>query len=485
LSSWLRSAARALRRPASARGTTRDGVVALLLGLATLVGGTALEAPFHRMFEDGGKFFIAIADTHLDRGLAFTKGQDWVRNADNPYDWRGPNPRAARPYSHHPPGLGLSLAGLFALFGRSPVFARVATLAMHLAGVLLLILTVRRFAEPRFPFAASFAGLFAGLAPVAGYFGRHVCHEAWVGPPLLLAAAAYLPRLERGGDGTRREDAVVCAGMAVASVFDWPGLYLPPILVLLEGVRGRLFGRLSIAVSLTAVAVTALLLGQIRWSAGSAGLASLFDGAQKRASPGTYQLGLGVWLDKIGDMLCEDFTSALLVAGGLGIAVGGAVLAGRFARRARPVESSDTASHAAPGRGAALDPIAAWVALWLALGTFHVVAFPSGSFVHPYWFWYLLPALATAGGLTLAWLWRRRALLATVGGRLAVAALLFAFACESHGRLNRWYAVASFATGNRWLDRPVPPLLDAACAFCVPGFVRPEPAPGSVSRSGA
>jgi hypothetical protein len=470
------------RDRSSPRGTTPDAIIALLLGLATLVGATALEAPFHRMFEDGGRFFVAVGETHLDRGLAFTKGQDWVRNADNPYDWRGPNPDAARPYSHHPPGLGLALAGLFWLFGRSPVLARLATLAVHLAGILILILTVRRFAEPRFPFAATFAGVFAGLAPIAGYFGRHVCHEAWVGAPLLLATAAYLPRLERGGDGTPREDAVVCAGMAMAAAFDWPGLYLPPILIAIEGLRGRLFGRLSLCLGLTAVVVTALLVAQIAWSAGGSGLASLFDGAQKRVSPETFQLGLGTFLAKTWEMLRENFTHALIAAGGAAIAVGA------LARLRRVVHRGDGfPREATRGRGDALDPIAVWIAVWMALGTFHVIAFPSGSFVHPYWFWYLLPGLATAAGLTLASLWRRRRPLATLAGRLAVAVLLFAFACEAHSRLNHWYAVPTFATGNPWLDRPVPPLVAAACALCVPGFVAPVPAPGTVavSESGA
>jgi hypothetical protein len=445
-------------------GTTRDWMVALVIALAAQMAATALESPFRRMFETGGEFFVAIARTHLDRGLAFTKGQDWVRNSDNPYDWRGPNPEEARPYAHHPPGLGLSLAALFRVLGPAPSVARLATVAMHLTGVLLLVLTVRRFAEPRLPWAAFFTGIFAGVAPVAGFFGRHVCHEAWVVPPLLVAIAAYLPRIERGDGGTRREDATICAGVAVAAFYDWPGLYLPPLLVVLEILRGRPRGRLVRWIVPMSVVVGALLVAQILWATGSAGLASLADGAVKRVSLGTYGLALDAWAVKLGEFFRDDFTGALLllVLGALAAGLGTAVVRWR--------------------RAGTLDSMTVWVGLWLGLGGFHVVAFPSGSFVHPYWLFYLLPAFATAGGLATAWLWRRRAIACCAVGRAVALLALFSFACEAHATLHRWCDVVRFGTGNPVLDRPLPRAVETACQACIPAWRWPplfggEPTP--------
>lgn len=457
-----------------ARGTTRDGMIAAVIALATLLASTALESPFRRMFETGGEFFVAVARTHLDRGLAFTKGQDWVRNSENPYDWRGADPDEARPYAHHPPGLGLSLAALFLVLGDSPPIARLATLAMHLAGVLLLVLTVRRFAEPRLPWAAFFTGVFAAAAPVSAFFGRHVCHEAWVVPPLLLAIAAYLPRIERDDGGTRREDAAICIGIAVATYYDWPGLYLPPLLFGLEILRGRLRGRLAVWLVATSLVVGGLLVAQILWATGSAGLASLADGASKRVSLGTYGLAIGAWAAKVGEFFRDDFTGAVLILTIATILAGSVLLFVRWLHASPALSNVSGAGEPMRPSGApavrTLDPMTVWIGLWLGLGIFHVIAFPSGSFVHPYWLFYLLPAVATAAGLATSWLWRRRAFVRCAAGRTLALFALFSFACESRATLNRWYDVARFSTGNPALDLPLPPRLESACKACIPAW---------------
>lgn len=456
-------------------GITHDVWIALLLMLAAQVSTSALESPFHRMFEGSGGFFQAVARTHLERGLGFTKGQDWVRNADNPYDWAGPEPDEARPYAHHPPGLGLSLALLFRLLEPAPPVARLGTVAMHLSGVLLLLLTVRRFAEPHWPFAALFTGCFAALAPIAGYFGRHVCHEAWVTPGLLLASAAYLPRLERRSDGTRREDLAVCGGVAVAACFGWPGLYLPPLLVCVEALRGRPFGRLSRWLFVSSTLVFLLLVGQIAWAVGLGGLEMLADGARKRVSPGTFDIALVPWIARIASFAREGFTGALLTAAGATVATGTAGALLRL-RLGRPATRDPCPPR--PHRGIDPSPIAVWIGVWLALGTLHVVAFPSGSFIHPYWLWYLLPGLATAGGIALSWLWRRRTGWRTVPGRLLVLLAIVSFTCEARSRLHAWFDVPRLSTGNPLLDRPLPAPVESLCAWCVLPRL-PDPPAGS------
>ena len=107
---------------------------AALLSLAWCFWATALDHPWHLMFESGGQFFSGVARVHVEKGLAFTGGHDWIYNEDNPYSWgAGPDRLEARAYGHHPPAVGLSLAAVFAVFGQSRGAARIATIASHMA----------------------------------------------------------------------------------------------------------------------------------------------------------------------------------------------------------------------------------------------------------------------------------------------------------------------------------------------------------------
>jgi Dolichyl-phosphate-mannose-protein mannosyltransferase len=413
---------------------------ALLLWLALGFWATALDHPWQLMFESGGQFFSGVARVHLDKGLGFTRGHDWIFNEDNPYEWKGSVPLEARAYGHHPPAVGLSLAAVFAVFGQSRTAARGATIVSHLVSLLILLLAVPRWTRSR-PSAAVFAGLVVVLVPMSGFFGRNVSHEAWLMPWVLLAVVAYVRRIERGGDGTRREDALVCAATAVACLYDWPGFYLPPVLVLFEAGRRRPLSRLNLWLVATTVGSAALALGHLLWAA-PGGFELLVSGAQKRVDPAFFGFTWLDWLGRVRDFTVQTYTPAVLVAAGLAV-VGWLV-------------------RAAARRSIAREPAAAFVAIWLAFAAIHIAAFPGGSWVHPYWMFYLMPAIAVSAGVAAATLWDARTPVLRWGLRVVVAAWLVEVLCAAHQILVWWLAVGAHPTGNpfiEWQPGSIPALL--------------------------
>lgn len=406
--------------------------IPVLLWLGWGFWSSALDHPWHLMFESGGQFFSGVARVHLDKGLGFTRGHDWIFNEDNPYSWKGTEPLEARAYGHHPPALGLSLAAIFAAFGSGRAVARTATIVSHLATLLLLVLAVGRWSRGS-PSTALFTGLVVVLVPMSGFFGRNVSHEAWLLPWALVATLAYVRRIERGDDGTLAEDRAVCIGIAVASMYDWPGFYLPPLLVGAEILRRRPLSRLTVRLVLLAVALAALALGHIAWAAPD-GLHLLVSGAGQRVDPNVLGFSRADWIERVIDFTAQTYTPW----------VDGAVFAVVVAWAVRSLA----------GRRWAGGAPAAFVAIWMLFGAIHVVAFPGGSWVHPYWMFYWMPAIAVAAGIGAGALWDARAL---PGGlrwlpRLAVVAWLGDILCLSHATLVWWLAVGAHPTGNPFIE---------------------------------
>jgi hypothetical protein len=79
----------------------------LFLGLMTL----HLAGPWQYRHEDNGAWFSAIARTHLRAGLSATRGQDFFQERAT---------GQLKPYLHHPPLLGLYLAGVSNSLDRIP-----------------------------------------------------------------------------------------------------------------------------------------------------------------------------------------------------------------------------------------------------------------------------------------------------------------------------------------------------------------------------
>lgn len=404
--------------------------IPVLLWLGWGFWSSGLNHPWELMFESGGQFFSGVARVHVEKGLGFTRGQDWIYNSDNPYEWRGPQPDEARPYGHHPPGLGLTLAGVFGLFGQSRAAARTATIVSHLATLLLLMLAAGRWTRGS-PAAVALTGLLVALVPMSGFFGRNVSHEAWVLPWLLLATIVYVRRIERADDGTPAEDAGICAFIAIGALYDWPGFYLPAILVFSEILRRRPFSRLNRALVATTVGIAALVIGHIAWAAPD-GIHLLRSGAEKRVDPSVLGFTRKDWLQRVWDFTTQTYTRQVVWAA---LAAAAAWLLAAAGRRFRGV-----------------GPAGVFVAIWALFGAIHVVAFPGGSWVHPYWMFYWMPAIAIAAGLGAARLWDLDVPVLREVARLAIVGWLGVVFCISHATLQWWLAVGAHPTGNPFVE---------------------------------
>lgn len=417
----------------------------VLVVIAWSYWATALDYPWRLIYESSGQFMSGVARVHLEKGFLFTRAHDWIFNEDNPFEWRGPEPLEPRPYGHHPPALGLALAAIFAIFGQGRSIARGATVISHIASLLILVSASRRWA-PRMPAAPFFVGLVFILVPMSGFFGRHVSQEEWLTPWILIATAAYVRRIERGGDGTKREDALVCAAIAIACFYDWPGFYLPPVLVLFEIVRGHAFGRLNRWLVLTTVVMAAFILAHLAWAL-PGGLKLLTSGAEKRVDPAVLGINLHDWVWRIWDFTRSGYTLPVLVAAAVAVVgwLGRLVVVGR--------------RHEAA---------ATFVALWLIFAAIHIIAFPGGSWVHIYWMFYLMPAFALCAGFTAAAAWHCPERWLRWPARFAVAVWFLSIICAAHETLYLWFASGAYPTGNPLIEWKPDSILQGLCRCCGP-----------------
>ena len=93
-----------------------------------------LADPWQFRHEDNGAWFSAVARTHLRAGLSATRGQDFFQEKAT---------GELKPYLHHPPLLGLYLAGVFKLAGSDTrAVARTAMMAVHFCSFLVFALLV-------------------------------------------------------------------------------------------------------------------------------------------------------------------------------------------------------------------------------------------------------------------------------------------------------------------------------------------------------
>lgn len=165
--------------------------VGLLALLAAGLLAIRITAPWQYRHDDNGAWFSAIARTHLARGLTATRGQDFFLERQTGH---------LRPYLHHPPFIGLYLAGVFAVSGTdAPWVARGAVALLHLGSFVLLWQLARRLA-PRDGRLALVAGFLFATAPMGAFFGKMPNHEA---PGLLALLTGMLASVSLAAAGLR------------------------------------------------------------------------------------------------------------------------------------------------------------------------------------------------------------------------------------------------------------------------------------------
>jgi 4-amino-4-deoxy-L-arabinose transferase-like glycosyltransferase len=269
------------------------------------------------------------------------------------------------PYGHHPPTLGVLLAGWFRLLGDDgPRTARALPACFHLVSALLVFAILRRH-YPGPP------GLVAALAfavvPMSSYFGKMVNFEPLVLPFVIAAVFGWWEWAETG-----RARALVASAACVAAgaLVDWPML-LVPVVLLADGLRrarrgeGGRFVRAGLALAIGSALIGIAIATWASAPVGSSELGRAFSFRSRLHGRYPWWRLAGKLVDYNRRYFTEPVFVASLVA---------AWLLARAAWR--------------DGRVAARERL---LALFGAVGLLPVVAFPTSARYHAYWQFYLLP----------------------------------------------------------------------------------------------
>jgi 4-amino-4-deoxy-L-arabinose transferase-like glycosyltransferase len=204
-------------------------LLVLLAGLLSLHAGD----PWRYLHDDNGRRYSSYARTHLVLGLEHTGGLDY---------FYAPASGRMVPYGHHPPGLGLLLAGWFRLTGHDgPGAARALAAGFHLVSAVLVFgLLARLYAGP----PALLAGFAFAVVPMSAYFGKMVNFEPFLLPFVVGVVVAYW-RWAEGGNP--RWLALAASLTMLGALIDWP-ILLVVLVMAGDAVRrwraaeGRRFG---------------------------------------------------------------------------------------------------------------------------------------------------------------------------------------------------------------------------------------------------
>jgi len=348
-----------MRRGGRNEPTRDDGLplsaAGLLVALLAALLAVHSADPWRWLHDDNGRRYSSYARTHLALGLAETRGRDFFLD---------PRTGGRVPYGHHPPGLGLLLAGWFRTTGHDgPQAARVLAGCFHLVSAALVLGLLRA----HYALAPGLvAALVFAVVPMSAFFGKMVNFEPFVLPFFIGAVVTYW----RSAEQRRGWPLLAVVLVALGTLIDWPVLLVLPVL-LADSVRRwrRGEGREALVAALGAtgagLAVAAIVAA---WASGAVGLHELGAAARFRLR---LHGGYPWWrlAGKLVDYNRRYFTEPVLAAS--------LVAAGVLIRDA--------------WRGRVLSPRARLLALLGAAGVLPVVLFPTSARYHAYWQFYLLP----------------------------------------------------------------------------------------------
>ena len=122
-------------------GPRRRLLFAAILVLAAALLCIGVRRDYRLKHEDNNALYSTIARSHLELGLGTHRGQDLLFNR---------RAQIGQVYAHHPPGIGLLLAGAMAATGRDgPALVRGVAIGFHLLSLVLLYGLLRRSSAPR------------------------------------------------------------------------------------------------------------------------------------------------------------------------------------------------------------------------------------------------------------------------------------------------------------------------------------------------
>lgn len=216
-----------------------------------------LSKDWRLIHEDNGAFYTTVALSHLRLGLGETRAHDFLVERD-----------AGRKiaYGHHPPGIGLILAGAFKLTGSDdPAVARGAAIVFHLGSLAIMVALVRSLLG----FAAAlWAGFFMATLPMGAFFGRMPGYE----PFGLFAVMLQLFSWSRyRGTGSAKFLGFLFLGVILGGLIDWAPLFFSLGLFLFECrqlIRGRGHGPLVLVLGVSGIGIFALNIVHLYWAQG-------------------------------------------------------------------------------------------------------------------------------------------------------------------------------------------------------------------------
>jgi 4-amino-4-deoxy-L-arabinose transferase-like glycosyltransferase len=218
-----------------------------------------IDRPFGLRHEDCATTYSGAALNHLRLGPKVTKLHDLLEPNTG---WYG-DTSIRRPYLHHPPGVSLTLAGTFALFGFSTAAARATPLLFHWMAAMAVFFIVHRCLKSAW--LASLGSLVYLLMPLTAYYGRLVNQEPFAVGCMATSLLFWLQNLEHPSH--RSFVASVAAG-GLGCLYAWPCFFFMGCMTV-EGVLRR--DSRALAYVLTALVLGLLLISHIAYIAGSTG----------------------------------------------------------------------------------------------------------------------------------------------------------------------------------------------------------------------
>jgi 4-amino-4-deoxy-L-arabinose transferase-like glycosyltransferase len=356
-----------------------------------------LTAPWTGSFDANGARYSIAARNYLRYGLAATRGGQ-VLNAGElqPDDFRF--------YSHHPPGISLTLAASFALLGAHEWSARLVFILFTLAAAACLHRVAQEMAAPIAGNGRPLAGVLAAIVflvqPMVALYGRIPDHEAPAAFFALALAVLYL-HWQRTED--RKWLLAMSAAAFIGAWYAWIVCVVPWLLLAYHWLVKRRGAAWMLLPAAAAAVGFLAVLGHVALVEG--GLGGLWGAlahrwsTQARDRGGDSTFGLWQFLARQGWYFWAVF-SGLAGALSLGWVLG----VGR------------------PGKAHTL-----LVAALAIFGLSNVVVFYQGAFIHVYYQFYLAIPLALMAGLAIAGICRRAG---PLWGPLVAACLVLAIAAE-------------------------------------------------------
>jgi 4-amino-4-deoxy-L-arabinose transferase-like glycosyltransferase len=388
----------------------------VLLAVAVVAGCGLRLRGVGRPWDDlhlgwGGAFYSTVASNYLARGFWGCRTLPVVRGDRN-----------GRPvyYLHHPPGLGWMLAGCFRAFGRSEAVATAVPVTASVASILILYGLGRRVWGRS---GGALGALWMALAPAGAYYGAHVDPQGAVALCVLLAG--FYAGWRWIESGRRSALYATCALLVAALWVGWVGVYLVPMVCLLDrAARGRGVWRRCRPLLLTGGAVFVTLAAVYIVSGAWVGAERLHGGGLLQSLGGRSVVGeaderapsLAVWLASLRRHVRDVYTAPLLLAALAGVFV---CLRRRF---------RDTVRQAG-------------IAALFLPGVAHLAVFPNGAYHHDYWLVFLLPGVAVSAAGSMVAIGRA----AGRRGRMALVLLIAGVAACCLSSVQHLHARESFA----------------------------------------